>query len=665
MNTPQAQNGSKSLAGRILVIAGLLVVAVFGFRTISNADFWTHLATGRWIAGHGIPRVDTLSYTAQGQPWINVSWLYDRALFTLWSLGGAVGVTVVHVLAVLAAFALLLPVVKEWAGGSSKALALALCAWILAPRFVIGPNLIALLFAAVFLFVLSRSRSLTTTFVVLLPIQVLWANMHASFLLGPAICAAFVAEDVLRRKGSGPESAEPAGSNGSGLLILTGLALLLTLVNPYHIRVYRQVLGAFGIFSVMEAREWISPFSSQFNISIAARHVVTLALLVGAGGLVTERRRLPFAMTALAVAGAFFVVFSLWYADFFAVLAFPFIALSIHALGESVRTVSRKLLNAEAPALPVAGGVLAAAVVLLSLGTVTTNAFYVASGSASSFGCGVESDLFPSAAASVLERAGFPDRAFNLPSDGGFLLWKTPARQIFIDNRPGVYGADTFNLGGRCLAGVDEAWEELEEKWSVRAAVFNCTVPGATHTIRTLLLGRRWRLVYFDGTSVVLVRSSVVPEDLAKDAELQQSGLRLLEAERARYVQRLAKGCRPPNSPRLIGAANLYLALERYNELRVVSELLTLGSPKMTSAWQQLGLAELQLGHLDAAEQALDKAAQLMPKNVWPWLHLSQVYLLRGDKAGERMMLDRARRLSVPVTEAFLAERGKAGASSP
>ena len=38
------------------------------------------------------------------------------------------------------------------------------------------------------------------------------------------------------------------------------------------------------------------------------------------------------------------------FAIFLVLLAFPFIALSIHALGESVRTVSRKLLNAEAPA---------------------------------------------------------------------------------------------------------------------------------------------------------------------------------------------------------------------------------------------------------------------------------------------------------------------------
>jgi hypothetical protein len=658
MNTQTNETESQTLAGRILVLAGLLVVAVLGIRTIGNADFWTHLVAGRWIAGNGIPRVDSFSFTAAGQPWMNISWLYDRLLYSFWNIGGSgsAAISSLHLLAVPAAFALMLPVRRKWAGTASTTLALLLSAWILAPRFVVGPQSFALLFTAIFVFVLARVRSPMVPWIVLLPMQILWVNFHASFLIGPMICVAFAADAWIRKKS--PEAGDDAPARDLNTLIaLTGATLIVTLLNPYHVQVYGQAFAALGARAT-EAREWISPFSSQFSGSVAARHLVTFALIIGAGGLVSERRRLPLPLTILAVGAAFFAVLSLWYADFFALLAFPFLALSLRAIGDALAGVVRKLLNTDMPQLPAIGAGVAALLVFISLCLVVGNTYYTASGSISSFGLGAETSLYPASASAALNRPGFPDRAFNLPTDGGFLLWKFPDRKVFIDSRAGVYSPDIFTLGGKCLAGVEQAWQELEEKWETGAAIINCTVPGATFAVRTLLGSRRWLLVYFDGTTAVLVRALSANRAIAEDAELQEQGLALLERERAAYADRLGRARRPANSPRLIGAANFYMALGRYPELRAVSMLLTRGAPEMASAWQYLGIAELQVGNLDAAERALNKAAQMMPKNVWPLLHLSQVYAKQGDKAGEKLMLDRARKVSAQVTEAFLNAQG-------
>lgn len=652
MNATKDATGTITAKGWLLILAGLAVILLVGIRTIGNADFWSHLAAGRWIAENGIPREDVFSYTAAGNAWIDGSWLYDRVLFCLWNLGGGALVILAHALAAAAAFALLVPVVRRWAGSGSIALALIVCSWLLFPRLVIGPHVLALVFAAAFVAVLSRARAAWAAWAVIAPLQVLWANIHLSFLLGPVICAVFAVQRYFRGRSG---DVEEGGALAFNTLVAIAVAsLVLPVVNPYHVRIYGHVFGLVGAMMGSMAREWISPFSSQFVRSIGVRNVVTITLIIGAGGLVAERRRLPLALTILAIGSAFAVVFSIWYTDFFAVLAFPFLALSLRAIGDALGGLIRKLLGSELPVLSLAGGALALLLAAATAGGLVTNACYTDAGSASGFGFGVEDDLFPGAAGAVIGHAAFPDRVFNLPTDGGYLAWQYPSKRVFMDSRMDVYGREIFELGGQCLAGVDKAWDELDSRWGTSAAIFNCTVPGAAFTARAMLQGGRWVMVYFDGTSVVLVRARSDFEALAQDAELQAGGLKLLEQARAAYAGKLGGFARPANDPRLIGAGNFYIAVGRFEEARAVYSLLTRGTPGMASAWLNLGTVELQLGNFRDAETALLKASELMPKNVWPWLHLSRVYVLKNDREGERIALERARSLSEAVTKAFL-----------
>ena len=43
-------SNSSSKGAWVLVVLGLVVLGVMGIRTISNSDFWLHLAMGRQIA---------------------------------------------------------------------------------------------------------------------------------------------------------------------------------------------------------------------------------------------------------------------------------------------------------------------------------------------------------------------------------------------------------------------------------------------------------------------------------------------------------------------------------------------------------------------------------------------------------------------------------------
>lgn len=638
-----------------LVLLALVVVAVFGVRTISSGDVWMHLALGRQVAEQGIPRTDALSFTAAGRAWADSSWLYDRLLFALWNAGKAPAVILVHAALLTVAFLLLVPVARKWAGDTSIALALLAAAWLVAPRFVVGPELVGLLFTALFLAVLSAGWYPWAAWVVLLPAQVAWANLHGSFPLGFALCAVFAVEAWVRGRNA------PAGASWAPAAALAGAAALATLVNPYGLKLHAHVLAASSGVASNFVQEWISPFSMQFTPARYAKHLVTLALLIGAGGLVAERRRLPVALTTLAVFGAFLIVRSLRHVGIFAILSLPFIALSLEAIGGALGAGLGRLLKARPDAPPpgarAAAGV-AAVLALLSLGLVCSNLYYVSTGSVSTFGLGVEYDLFPQAAAEVIRRPDFPERAVNLAFDGGFLAWARPERKVFVDSRAVLYGAEFYATLADGLAGKEEAWKKIEDAWQPGAVILNCCVQGSGAAVREMLKTGLWALAYFDGTTAILLKTVSDNRVLIQDRGIQAAGLQVLEQERKRYAARLGSVGVPGIPARLVGASAFYLALGRFREAQAVSALVTGGAPMSANAWFSLGVSSAQLGESERAIGALQTACRLMPKNIYTWLYLSRALADAGRTDEAQSAVARASAMDPLITSAFVNPEG-------
>ncbi len=638
---------SLSRGAWFLIVLGLVVVAVLGIRTISNSDFWMHLALGRRIAENGLQKTDEITFTVSGTPWVNASWLYDRVLFLLWRLGSAPLVILAHVAAAVLAFALLIPTARKWAGGISILLALLLSAWLLAARFTVAPHIAALLLAAIFVRLLSEPRKPWAPWAVLLPLQALWANTHISFFLGPLICAVFAFQYRARAR-----SGEGGASNRfTQTLWLAAAALLAGLANPYGLKLYAQGLANVTDGAFKFVQDWISPFSAQFPGSVFPKHITTVALVVGAGGLVSEKRNLPVGLTTLAVFSAFLIILFPRNIEWLALLGFPFFALSLNSIGMLFENGIRAAAKSQnrLSARSVAGGA-AVALALLSLSAVVSNASYLNAGSVSVFGLGVEYGLFPREAARVIARPDFPARAVNLAQDGGFLAWEQPARRIFADSRANLYGAEFYNALNKCLVGEENAWKDLIEKWSADAVIMNCAVPFGANAVRGLLCDPGWALVYFDGTTALLVRALFENRALIRDAEIQRAGLRLIEEERRRVLE----SPRCVVSPRLIGAGEMFLALGRYAEAESVCRAVADGAPMMGRAWINLGIAQTEQGKEEALD-TLRHACQIAPREVLAWISLHRAASRDGREDEARTAIERAKRVNPKTTALFLA----------
>jgi hypothetical protein len=164
-------------------------------------DTWVALVDGRHIAQHGLPRVDEMAVMTRGARWIDQQWLAHLVLYELVRVGGlrlalGAGLAVLFLALGLAAW------FARRAGASARSVALvtllplSIAPWLLQLR---TQTLALPLFVGVYALLAADSRRPSTRIWLVLPLLVLWANLHGSVVLGAAlvVCHALL---LLRRR---------------------------------------------------------------------------------------------------------------------------------------------------------------------------------------------------------------------------------------------------------------------------------------------------------------------------------------------------------------------------------------------------------------------------------------------------------------------------------
>jgi tetratricopeptide (TPR) repeat protein len=270
---------------------------------------------------------------------------------------------------------------------------------------------------------------------------------------------------------------------------------------------------------------------------------------------------------------------------------------------------------------------------ILSTGSLITNHAYIRIGSASQFGLGVQKDAFPVAAANILSRADFPTKILNIAHDGGYIALQNPSCKVFCDTRTSFYGNEFYQTLNRALLGQPGAWNKIRSEWSPHAVVLNGCWPDAGALAKRLLASRAWKLVYFDGSTIIMVADLPEYATLINNPEIQQAGLKVLEKARRDYLEQSKGLVKAGNSSRLIGAGNIYYELNRLLEAEAVYTALTDNSPNMAGAWLGLGQTMILQKQISKGLEYMEKAAKITPRNARVWLSLLQAYRLKGDAA--------------------------------
>jgi len=588
----------------ILVIIGLLFIAAIGIRTISTPEIWTHLAQGRTNA--------PLSYLPFDNS-VNTTWLYDKLAFTFWNTGGASLLIVLNVAGLLASFILLLQVAKKWGGELSQGFALLIAGHLMFQTIDVGPQVIMMLFLALFVYLLDSSSKPAVLFGALIPLQILWTNMHSSFIYGPLLAglAAIQAAQLNRGRNKKGQSIPP------GIYGILAVALLIaTVANPSFLKLHGQVIA--NLKSPAPAY-WSSLFIEYFQIP-ALKPLILFVMVLGAGGLITLKKKLPIMLTTMAIYGAFLVWTSPQMSVLFAVLSFPFMVLSLKAISEYIHGSLDHVLGSQAKLLiPATSGVFVL-LVALSLIPVVSNCAYTKTASASNFGLGIQEELYPEHIEALINDPAFPapEKTINLAADGGYLAFNYN-RKIFIDYRPGRYDEDLLKDLNNMLLGDKQAYDKINDTYRPEAFIINTLTPSAAQGIVTLLAQRVWKLAYFDGTTAILILNKESFAPVLNNTEAQQAGLARLEKARADFASK-AGSCSAGNPAELIGSGKVFLAFNRPTEAEAIFSLLLNSNKDIPGAWIGLGNSQLLLKDFDGAVASLKLATTVSPNSIQAWV---------------------------------------------
>jgi hypothetical protein len=262
----------------------LFVAGAYGWQTLlQDGDVGTHIRIGDFILQHhSVPAQDFLSFSRQGQEWYSFEWLTDVLFSLLHTAAGLKGVVLFSGVVIVAAFtAVLLHMLWR---GSNVVIALALCLMAVnasSIHFHARPHAFTMLFAAISMWLIDVDRKHPSRGIwLLLPIVVLWTNLHAGFLILFAVLGLLVIGELAARRFS-----------GAWRYSLLGLGCAAaSLVNPYGLKL---ALSLANILKSDTIRNGVQEFQSpSFRSESMFDFMIVLFLALAITGSLLKRRRL-------------------------------------------------------------------------------------------------------------------------------------------------------------------------------------------------------------------------------------------------------------------------------------------------------------------------------------------------------------------------------------
>ena len=274
----------------LLCVIGILLLVVLAPSLIVG-DSWLTLMAGREVVQNGLPSTDTITILGEGSTWTDQQWLAQVVFYGADVLGGIKAVVLFDILLVLLTLSFAVATARANGATGRSIFLVGLLSVVAGPwGWTIRAQAVALPFFAATLWLLvdaSRKGPRRRTLLVL-PLLVVWANLHGSVVLGAGLTVVLGATELARRRG-------PARLP---LALIVGAPFCI-LASPYAAKLpayYNLMLIDAPFAETLREWQWSSPSGTTFVFYCVAGLTAILVALPRSRGRLT-----PFELIALAV----------------------------------------------------------------------------------------------------------------------------------------------------------------------------------------------------------------------------------------------------------------------------------------------------------------------------------------------------------------------------
>ena len=460
-----------------LCLAVLLPVLAAIIAPLSTVDLAYQLRAGDEIlAARALPTVDTWTFTAAGQPWVDQQWGAQVILAAVHDLLSWTGLVVLRAVLTGAIFAALLGICRRRGLDARTSALLVIAAFaVAAPAMGLRPQLFGMAcFAAVLLLVAGRREHPRALWLVPV-ITILWANLHGSFVLAPVVLGLAWLEDL--HDGVTPRYRT---------LLVAAVTVLAACVTPFGPAVWAYAV-ALSANPAVTARitEW-QPTNLR---SVAGLLFFGSAALVV---LLIARRGRVVAWPTLAWLGTFALL------GLYAERGVAWWPLAVvPAVAGTLIPAAADRVRAEPPLTRRLNGIVVA---LLALAGIALLPLWQPIDERTGAPDGLLTDAPPALTQAVREAASTgAERVFQPQRWGSWFEYAVPEVLVAIDSRIELFPAEVWDDYERVVAGVD-GWQAQLDAWSVDLVV----VEAEQTAFRERLEAAGWRVVVEDADGAVL-----------------------------------------------------------------------------------------------------------------------------------------------------------------
>jgi hypothetical protein len=506
-------------AGDLIFIAllGLLTLTALSMRLLGDAGIGWHIRTGQLIlTTQAIPRVDSFSASASGQPWFAWEWLYDVLVGWLESVAGLNGVVLFTALMIALVFAWTFRLLLRRGTNVLVALVLVLLAASASMiHFLARPHVVSWLFTVAWFWILewsqscegSRGRRLLWW---LPPLMLMWVNVHGGFLIGFVLLGIYwagAAWQWFQLKGDRFDDILQKIRMGQRVRTLTMIGIVsaaATFVNPYgfqlHVHIYRYLSNRFLMDHIDEFQSPNFHYVAQKCFAVLLL-LTLVALAANAGAKLRGASASRGLVVLFAVYSGLYASRNIPVSSILLILVIgPWLSEAMDRLAEQRhRLASAQFLGRmKAIEFNLRGHLWSIAAIVLACWIVAHAGNL---GTTSLMDAHFDAERFPVAAVNYLEKQHVQGAIVSPDYWGGYLIYRLyPRVRMVVDDRHDFYGEE-FLKSYLKMVRVEPGWDDFLKQHQA-----NCVlVPKDSALANILLETPGWRPVYSDNVAVAFV----------------------------------------------------------------------------------------------------------------------------------------------------------------
>lgn len=587
----------------MVIAAVFCLIFVLAHRAIFDLDIWLHLKAGEYIAQNTtVPSTDIFSFTLQGKPWIDHSWLFQLLSYLIYDKWQAEGLIFLQGAVITLSFLVLFLIGYKTAGSYIEPAILTLwVAYASTSRFNIRPDIFSVFFFVLYLYLL-RFHIDKKAIWLLVPLQVLWVNIHGYFFLGPLLILVF-----LKKKN----------------LVLLFSTIFASLLNPYG---FKGLLYPFSVFkeSLLGKNQiffkYIQELQPTFDSSgVLSNYFYSLVIVCFLLMAVNFKKLKPREIFLVI----FFFLFSFTrrHVIFFSFIAYIII---ISYLGLTIKKLSSNIQVKASfrQALYFLFKYGLAVIFIIWLGTRINTAlgstyYDFDSGELKSSLSGIDNKRYPEKAADFILENKIDSNMFNDFNSGAYLIGRLyPKRKVFIDGRTELYGQEFFKRYMDSLNGNAATFKNIIEQYQISAILLNMTSTPMPKIISYIYKNPEWRLVFLDDSAVVFLKNTPSNQELIKKYKIDLNKYTVPAADLK------ILGLRRIYPSPYIKRASLFNLLEEDALVIAECKQALRIMPNCAQGYHLLGKVYLRKGQYQEALENLRSAAVLLPNNAQMLLDL-------------------------------------------